>query len=214
MYDLYKCITLFFILFYFFNIILVLTEPARRSTRCSSSFLEHRINLYLFISICHVFLYFLYGPVASVIKCDWLIIPDECIELITATTSYAALPILRLLSFYYSRYMVMHTYIMSVNCTIHLLWLLWVYIPEIYGVIDTQECWCARLRLSKQAPIASVTPVTALGLPACNFMAQKYTMSHSVNIHSWWSLAHLPPVSSPQYPRSFFAIVMLAYATF
>lgn len=78
----------------------------------------------------------------------------------------------------------MHSWIMSVNCTIHLLWLLSVHILEIYGVIDKQECWCALLRLSKQAPIASVTPATALGLPACNFMAQKYTMSHSVNIHS------------------------------
>lgn len=31
---------------------------------------------------------------------------------------------------------------------------------------------------------------TALGLPACNFMAEKYTMSHSVSVPSWWRLAH------------------------
>lgn len=96
-------------------------------------------------------------------------------------------------------------YIMSVNWTIHLQWLLWLYILEIWSVIDKQECGCVLLRLSKQAPIASVTPATALGLPACNFMAQKYTMSHSVNIHSWWRLAHLPPVCSTC--RSFFFLL-------
>lgn len=114
----------------------------------------------------------------------------------------------QMLSFCHLWFMVVRTciYIMSVNWTIHLQWLLWLYILEICGVIDKQECRCALLRLSKQAPIASVTPATALGLPACNFMAQKYTMSHSVNIHSWWKLAHLLPVSSTRLrpPTPFF----------
>lgn len=118
------------------------------------------------------------------------------------TNSSVASPSRQMLSLCHLGFMVIRTRIniMSVKWTIRLQWLLWLYILEICSVIDKQECRCALLRLSEQAPIASVTPATALGLPACNFMAQKYTMSHSVNIHSWWRLAHLPPVSSTRPP--------------
>lgn len=66
---------------------------------------------------------------------------------------------------------------------------------------DKQECWCALLRLSKQAPRSHQSHLaTALGLPACNFMAQKYNVSfcqHSLlmEAHSFTAVYSMPPAT-------------------